>query len=112
MKRIIALTGLLALTALGMACGGNEANNANANANRANANAINAVNSALANAQNQISNAQSQMANVNKEVNKEVSNAIHNANSNMKTNSTRCSRTQCCTGFSIAARWWPVSRGR
>jgi len=34
MRKIIALTALLALGAIGMACGDSAANNANANANR------------------------------------------------------------------------------
>ena len=42
MKRIIALSALLALGALGMACGGSESNSA-ANANKATANAMNAA---------------------------------------------------------------------
>ena len=53
MKKVIALTAVLVLGALGMAaCGGAESNNAAANANKAIANAMNAANSAMANASN------------------------------------------------------------
>ena len=63
MKKIIALSALVALGALGMACGDATSNNAVANANR-NANAALAnANAALANATNQVANAASQVSN-------------------------------------------------
>gem|GEM_PF-737947 len=70
MKKAIALSALLAMGALGMACGGSE--NTNTNANKAVANAMNAANSAMANAANQISNAM-----------KEANTAMNTANSAM-----------------------------
>ena len=47
MKKIIALSAVLVMGALGMACG-ESANNANANANKMVANALNAANAAAA----------------------------------------------------------------
>ena len=52
MKKVIALSAVLALGALGMACGDGGANNAAANANKQVANAMNAANAAMANAAN------------------------------------------------------------
>ena len=82
MKKAIALSALLAMGALGMACGGSESNNAAANANKAVANAMNAANAAMANAANQVSNAMTQASNAMNAANS----AMANANSAKATN--------------------------
>ena len=91
MKKIIALSTLLALGALGMACGDGGANNAANTANKTVANALNQANAATANAVNQIQTAANQVSNAASQVNAAASNvnkatapANSNANSNAK----------------------------
>ncbi|MBV6497309.1 MAG: hypothetical protein JFAIHJKO_02456 [Pyrinomonadaceae bacterium] len=60
MKKVIALSAVLALGALGMACGEAATNTA---ANKAVANAMNTANAAMANAANAMANAANAMAN-------------------------------------------------
>ena len=83
MKKVIALSTLLALSALGMACGGDTAtNNAAANANKAVANAMNAAANAMNTAANTMANAANSVANAaNAATNaaKEVTNASNAA---------------------------------
>ena len=90
MKKIIALSTLLALGALGMACGDSATNNAVANANKNVANALNTANAATANAVNQIQTAANQVSNAASQVNAAASNAMANkpANTNAAANST------------------------
>jgi hypothetical protein len=57
MKKIIALSTLLALSALGMACGGDAANNTAANTNKNVANSMNAAANAMNAAANQAATA-------------------------------------------------------
>ena len=57
MKKIIALSTLLALSALGMACGGDAANNTAANTNKTVANSMNAAANAMNAAANQAATA-------------------------------------------------------
>jgi hypothetical protein len=57
MKKVIALSAVLVMGALGMACGDSAANNANATANKAVANAMNSAANAMANAANQAATA-------------------------------------------------------
>ncbi len=68
MKKVIALSAVLVMGALGMACGDSGAGNAAANANKAVANAMNTANAAMANAGNAVNSAMntanSAMANV------------------------------------------------
>ena len=52
MKKVIALSAVLVMGALGMACGDGGANNAAANANKMAANAMNTANAMAANAVN------------------------------------------------------------
>lgn len=74
MKKIIALSSLLALSALGMACGDGAANNSAANMNK-NANAAMAnANAALTNAASQVNAAANQVANAASQVNAATSN--------------------------------------
>ena len=61
MKKIIALSTLLVLSALGMACGP-DTSNANANANKAAVNAMNAAANAANSAANAMANAANSMA--------------------------------------------------
>jgi len=74
MKKVIALSAVLVLGALGMACG-QPASNANANANKAIANAANAI----ANAANAAANQAQTAANA-------VSNAVNAAKANANVN--------------------------
>ncbi|MEO8042094.1 MAG: hypothetical protein ABI646_05755 [Acidobacteriota bacterium] len=62
MKKIIALSSLLALTAMGMACGDSAANNSAANTNKAVANAMNSAANAMNTAANQAAMAANQAA--------------------------------------------------
>ena len=61
MKKVIALSAVLVMGALAMACGDGGANNAVANANKTMANAMNAANSAMANANAAVANATNQI---------------------------------------------------
>jgi len=85
MKKIIALSAVLVMGALGMACGDSAANNT-ANANKMVANAMNAANSAMANAANQLANANAQMSNAMSTANSMVSNANKMADNKMADN--------------------------
>src|SRR5687768_3471131 len=88
MKKIIALSSLLALIALGMACGGaatNNTTNVNRNVNAALSNA----NAALTNAANQVNAAANQVANAASQVNAATTNVnrpMANANANKPAN--------------------------
>lgn len=57
MKKIIALSAVLVIGALGMACGDTATNNTAANANKAVANAMNTAANAMANVANQVQTA-------------------------------------------------------
>ncbi len=91
MKKIIALSTFLALSALGMACGGdttanNAANKTAVNAMNSAANAANSAANAMANAANSMANSANSMANAansmaNKPANAPMANA---ANANKK----------------------------
>ena len=84
MKKIIALSTLLALGALGMACGDGAANNANTNKN-VNA-ALSNANAAIANAANQMQQAANQVSNAASQVNSAASNAMANKPANANAN--------------------------
>ncbi len=91
MKKVIALSAVLVMGALGMACG-DAASNANGNANKSAMNAmnsaVNAANSAanaMANAANAMANTANSMANAaNAMANKPANAMAPNANSNVK----------------------------
>jgi hypothetical protein len=74
MKKIIALSTLLALGALGMACGGDAANNTVSNANKNVNAALTNANAAMANAANQMQSAANQVSNAASQVNSAASN--------------------------------------
>ena len=74
MKKVIALSAVLVMGALGMACGDAGTNNSAANANKAIANALTTANAAAANAANQIQTATNQIANAVNAVNTTTSN--------------------------------------
>ncbi|HUR99185.1 MAG TPA: hypothetical protein VMZ26_14050 [Pyrinomonadaceae bacterium] len=84
MKKIIALSTLLAFGALGMACGGDAANNstANANSNKSANAALSNANAALANANSQIQTAANQISNAASQTNSTSSNAMANKPAN------------------------------
>lgn len=85
MKKIIALSTLLALGALGMACGDGAANNA-ANTNKNVNAALTNANAAIANAANQMQTAANQVSNAASQVNSAASNMAANkpmANANV-----------------------------
>jgi hypothetical protein len=90
MKKVIALSAVLTLGALGMACGDAATNNTAANANKAVANAMNTAANVMANAANQAATAANTAANAanaaaNAMSNKPAANAMaNNANANMK----------------------------
>ena len=86
MKKIIALSALLALGALGMACGDATSNNAAANGNRNVANALANANAATANAVNQIQSAANQVNAAASQVNAAASNAVNSVNRPAATN--------------------------
>ena len=76
MKKIIALSAVLVMGALGMACGDSAANNT-ANTNKMVANAMNAANSSMANAANQMANAMNSASNAMNAANSAMSNAAN-----------------------------------
>jgi len=87
MKKLIALSAVLVMGALGMACGDAPANNANANANRNTMTAANQALNTAANAvnaaANAVSNAASAVANAASNMNTKPANSNMNTNSNM-----------------------------
>ena len=92
MKKIIALSALLVMGALGMACGDGGANNAAANANKMVANALNTAANISANAANQMQTAANTVANaanaatnaMKPAANAPSANAVNAANANKK----------------------------
>jgi hypothetical protein len=76
MKKIIALSSLLVLGAIGMACGDGGANNAMTSANKMTANAMNTAANMMANAASQVNSAANQVSS--------ASNAMANAMKDIK----------------------------
>ncbi len=88
MRKIIALSSLLALGALGMACGdaANTNTASNANANRTANNAMATANNAMQTANNAVANAANQVANATNAASNAVSNAVRPATTNTNAN--------------------------
>src|SRR4051812_15210727 len=93
MKKVIALSAVLVLGALGMACGDSGANNS-AKTNKMVANAMNAANSAMANASNQLANANAQVSNAMNAINSSMANAnAAKANTTTSTNAANANNS-------------------
>jgi hypothetical protein len=75
MKKVIALSAVLVMGALGMACGDGGANNAAANANKTVANAMANANAAMANANAAVANATNQLQSATNQMSNAMSNA-------------------------------------